>query len=129
MYSVCWRMLARTRRRPVLLLICLALLLPAPPLFLGAYSLVRQRCALRHTLVGHTDLVASLATSPDGRLLASGSEDTTVRVWGVPGGNALAVLDCFSDVVRDTAFSPDGTLLACASDGDEIAALSGGKVS
>ncbi|MFN7211089.1 MAG: WD40 repeat domain-containing protein [Aggregatilineales bacterium] len=36
------------------------------------------------TLTGHTNYVTSVAWSPDGRSLVSGSGDGTVRIWGVP---------------------------------------------
>jgi WD40 repeat protein len=37
-------------------------------------------------LVGHKNLVLSVAFAPDGKLLASGSTDQTVRLWQVPSG-------------------------------------------
>lgn len=64
---------------------------------------------------GHLDRVIVLAFSPDGTLLASGSRDSTVRLWRVGTGEPVgAVLlgDDQEEAVISLAFSPDGTLLA-----------------
>jgi WD40 repeat protein len=37
-----------------------------------------------HVLRGHTDYVHSVAFSPDGKQIASGSADGTVKIWNVP---------------------------------------------
>ena len=57
--------------------------------------------------------VASVAFSPDGATLASGSWDNTVRLWGVADGRLLRTLD--TDGVESVAFSPDGATLASGS--------------
>jgi WD40 repeat protein len=63
-------------------------------------------------LTGHTDEIESVAFSPDGRLLASGSWDLTVKLWEVTGGNELITLTGHSGWVKSVAFSPDGATLA-----------------
>jgi WD40 repeat protein len=64
-------------------------------------------------LVGHKDTVQNMAWSPDGRLLATPSEDMTVRVWDVASGKTLHTLT-FDQKMAAAAFSPDGHVLAVA---------------
>jgi len=60
---------------------------------------------------GHSDYVRSVAWSPDGTKLASGSNDKTVRIWEAATGKQLWQLRCDSEVLS-VAYSPDGTKLA-----------------
>jgi len=63
-------------------------------------------------LKGHTDLVPFLAFSPDGTLLASASQDGTVRLWRFPAGTAEEVLEGSRSSHQNLAFSPNGRWLA-----------------
>jgi WD40 repeat protein len=67
------------------------------------------------TLSGHTSTVNSVAFSPDGRLLASGSDDGTIKLWEVATGNLVRTLTG-NDPVGSIAFSPDGRFLAADSE-------------
>lgn len=58
--------------------------------------------------LGHNGEVYSVAYSPDGRFLASGSWDGTVKIWGVTTGACLKTLKGHSSFVRSVSFSPDG---------------------
>jgi WD40 repeat protein len=70
---------------------------------------------LERTLTGHSDSVWSVAYSPDGQTLASGSWDKTIKLWNVKTGNLLQTLTGHSDQVRSVAYSPDGQTLASGS--------------
>ncbi len=62
-------------------------------------------------LKGHGDVVLSLAFSPDGKYLASGSGDFTVRVWDVGRMAPVSTLEGHKDAVYALAWLPDGRRL------------------
>jgi WD40 repeat protein/transcriptional regulator with XRE-family HTH domain len=73
------------------------------------------------TYHGHSDGVWAVAFRPDGRLLASGSDDWTICLWNTDTGGRnesrpSAVLRDHTNRVRAVTFSPDGCLLASGSD-------------
>lgn len=68
-------------------------------------------------LTGHTDVVYSLAFSPNSQTLAGASHDKTVRTWNVADGKPLLTFLGHSDVVYQVRFMPDGkSLISCGQD-------------
>lgn len=59
-------------------------------------------------------VVLSLAFSPDGTVLATGSREDTVRLWNVESGKENVTLRGHSYRVQDVAFSPNGEIIAAA---------------
>jgi WD40 repeat protein len=70
----------------------------------------------RLILTGHAGIVRSVAFSPDGQLIVSGSDDTTVRMWDATMGAERHTLHGHAGIVRSVAFSPDGQLIVSGSD-------------
>ena len=66
------------------------------------------------TLKGHEDSVSSVSWSPDGKTLASGSIDNTIKLWSREG-KLLQTLKGHEDSVSSVSWSPDGKTLASGS--------------
>ncbi len=79
-----------------------------------------SRISELRVLEGHNDQVWSVCFSPDGRFLATGSDDMTVRLWKVATGRRHQLLEGHNKAVQSVCFSPDGQFLASGSDDKTI---------
>ncbi|NEU83322.1 serine/threonine-protein kinase [Nostoc sp. UIC 10630] len=84
---------------------------PAP------FPLIQNRpCySLLSTLSGHAWAVLTVAFSPDGQILATGSDDNTIKLWAVNTGQLICTLVGHSWSVVAVAFTADGETLLSAS--------------
>jgi WD40 repeat protein len=55
--------------------------------------------------------VTAVAFSPDGQILATGSDDKTIKLWDLQTGVEIATLSGHDSYVQSVAFSPDGKTL------------------
>jgi len=63
----------------------------------------------------HKDGISCMAFSPDNRLLLTGSEDKTARLWDISTGQLLRVFSGHHATITNVAFSPDGKYIVTAS--------------
>ncbi len=88
----------------------------------GVWRYDTRTGGLLDVLTGHTDSVGSVAFSPDGSMLASGSEDYTVRIWNAKARRyrQMPLLSDFrmvghTDAIHSVVFSPDSSALVSGS--------------
>ncbi|MEM7125691.1 MAG: effector-associated domain EAD1-containing protein [Chloroflexota bacterium] len=74
----------------------------------------------RTDYVEHSGGVIGAAWSPDGKILASSSDDSTIRLWDVDGSKTPRILTDHTDSVNSISWSPDGTSLASGSSDESI---------
>jgi WD40 repeat protein len=74
---------------------------------------------LRETIVSVL-VFSGISFSPDGKILASASDEAIVRLWDVNSGKEIQTLKGHTSRVNRVSFSPDGKTLASASDDSTI---------
>ena len=73
---------------------------------------------VKTTFLGHKDKVFSISWSPDGKSIASGSKDKSIKIWDVDNEAEKLSFDNLSGAVWDVKYSPDGSKIAgCTDDG------------
>jgi WD40 repeat protein len=87
----------------------------ARPGFILRWRTSSESPALVRILTGHQAGVNSVTVSPDGRLIASASDDQTVAVWDLHSGKRQHELVGHRANVNSVAFSPDGRFIISSS--------------
>ena len=82
---------------------------------LGTVALWDAEAGRKLDLVGHTNVVLTVAFSPNGQRLGSASHDHTARIWNVVTGEQLLSFSGHRDRVNGIAFHPDGKRVATGS--------------
>jgi small GTP-binding protein len=79
-----------------------------------------QGAILSETIEGYPGTIRCLSFHPEGQILASGSDDTTITLWNTKSSELIHVLKGHFSYVMSLAFSPDGSRLASGSNDSTI---------
>jgi WD40 repeat protein len=85
------------------------------PSGLNALQEVLNNRSEYNRLEGHQSSVSSVSFSPDGKTLATGSSDKTIKLWNLEIGKEIRILQGHQSSVSSVSFSPDGKTLATGS--------------
>ncbi len=88
-----------------------------------AFHEVMAETSEKNILEGHEGAVNHLSLSPDGKLLASGSSDNTIRLWNLEDGKEIRKLTGHSDVIWSVSFSPNQSGLLASGSSDKTIRL------
>ncbi len=67
------------------------------------------------SLEGHSQWVRSVCFSPNGKIIASGAQDNTIKIWSAASGQEMESIPAHTEWVHSLSFSRDGKLLASGS--------------
>jgi WD40 repeat protein len=74
-----------------------------------------EQLSIAKTITGHSSYVNTLAISPDGQTLVSGSADKTIKVWNLSTGQEILTLKSHLNPINTLVLSPDGQTLVSGS--------------